>query len=94
MKLLALVTEPKRLRARPSVRSEPALAREAAVRVIHGQPLPIEVLDLGRTLAPADLAPLAAAELATIDPEKSSPLTPAADLLAAGFAGTAYRTGS
>lgn len=66
-------------------------AWETAVRAIHGRPLPIEILDVDRELAPADLAPLAAAQLARIDPAQNRLLRPAAELLAAGFVGTPYR---
>lgn len=65
--------------------------RSAAVRVIHGQPLPIEVLDVGHEPDRAGLAALAATQLASIDPTENPLHKPAADLVAGGFEGTPYR---
>lgn len=62
----------------------------AAAAETHGSPLPLEVLDLGRDLSGLDLAALAAAELASIDPSQNQLLVPVADLIAGGFVGSPY----
>ena len=67
---------------------------ESAVRVIHGQPLPIEVLDLRSEPDPVQFASLASRQLSAIDPADNPLLKSPAELIVAGFISQPYRATS
>lgn len=67
---------------------------EAAVRVIHGQPLPVEVLDMSIKLDPRGFRDSALGQLRTIDPNVNSLLRREEELRALGFVGVPYGFGA
>lgn len=64
---------------------------EAAVRLIHGQPLPLELLDLRTDPSTLDLDGLAALRLESLVAADNPLLRPAAEVLALGMVGSPYR---
>lgn len=67
---------------------------EDVVKVIHGQPLPIEVLDMSLKVDRERFRDSALAQLRSIDPMVNSLLRPEEELLALGFDGVHYGKGA
>lgn len=66
-------------------------AWEAAVRKNHGEPLPVDVLDVTVTIESTSFRPRAAKQLGAIDPSNNALLKSPDELKALGFVGRPYQ---